>query len=424
MEMTLRMPRLHSGQERIRRSSARFKVVACGRRFGKTYLGAQLAIADAAPGGTAWWVSPSYKQSKIAWRVLLYLAEQIPGVRYWQSPDYRIEFPTGGSIQIHTTGSGTDYDTLRGEGLTYLVIDECADVPEMAYEAALAPSLMDKMGSGLFMGTPKGRNWFHRLWLEARRDPEWEAFQMPSHANPLLNRGELARRELRTPDRIWRQEYLAEFVTFEGRVYETFDPAGDMVFAGELDRSQYEQYFAGIDFGFRNPTAICVAGRTKDGRLDFIDETYRDRMNPEQLLEAARAMQDRYEIVNWWGDAADPRMVEVLADGGIPIDPSPRTSGGQETFVQYEVRLVSGMLEEEPPAIRFYEPNCPETIREHDAYQYPKKRAGAIEREVPLKHDDHTCNAVQYLVHGLEEYFGSGGEAVLYGRREAYDLPT
>lgn len=391
MEMTLRMPRLHAGQERIRRSRARFKAVACGRRFGKTYLGAQLCVADAAPGGTTWWVSPSYKQSKIAWRVLRPLTEQIPGTRYWQSPDYRIEFPTGGSIQIHTTGSGTAYDTLRGEGLTGLVIDECADVPEMAYREALEPSLMDKKGWGLFMGTPKGRNWFHRMWVEAHRFDDWEAFQMPSHANPLLDPRELARLEARTPGRIWRQEYLAEFVTFEGRVYENFTPAGPMVFRGEVNPKDYEQFFAGIDFGFRNPTAIVVAGRTKEGRLDVVDELYQDRLKPEELLAAARRLQDRYSIASWWGDAADPRMIEFMADDGIPIEASPRTSGGQETFVQYEVRLVSGLLEEDPPALRFHEGNCPETIREHDSYRYPKRRADAVERESPLKVDDHSC---------------------------------
>ena len=93
-------------------------------------------------------------------------------------------------------------------------------------------------------------------------------------------------------------------------------------------------------------------------------------------------------------------------------------------MTQYEVRLVSALLEADPPALRFFEPAAPNCILEHDQYRYPQTRDGVAERENPLKVDDHTCNAVQYLVHGLNDWYGFGQTGMLGGHREAWDLPT
>lgn len=407
-------------QRKIRDSRARFKVVACGRRFGKTFLGAVLCIECALAGGVAWWVAPIYPTSRIGWRIMVRLAKQIPGTKINKS-DRIIEFASGGWIEIK---SATDPDSLRGEGLSLVVIDECADVAEEAWVSSLEPSLTDKLGSALFIGTPKGRNWFYRLWMSARTEELWEAFRAPSHSNPILSRKELARIERRTPKRTWRQEFLAEFVTFEGRVYETFSPDGAMCFTEPPKMSDYTSFFGGIDFGFRNPTAIVVAGENKDGRIDVLEERYASRLKPEEIVAEVRALQDKYSVRQWWGDAADPRMIDVLQTEDLPVSPSPRGTGGQDTFVQFEIRLVSGLLEEEEPALRFYAPQTQQCIREHDGYRYPKLKEGQVERESPLKVDDHTCNAVQYMVHGMHEWYGRGDGITIAGKREAWSMPT
>lgn len=414
------MPPLHSGQKAIRQAPERFKVVACGRRFGKTLLGCCLCFETALSGDIAWWVAPDYPRASIGWRMMLRLAKQIPGTQIVRS-EKMIILPSGGWIQVK---SARDPDSLRGEGISRVVVDECADVQEEAWEEALAPALTDKLGDAVFIGTPKGRNWFYRKWRLGNEDDDWVSFQMPTHANPYIDDNELRRIERTTAARIWRQEYLAEFVTFEGRVYETFDPGGPMVFSDPPDLGKYDQFFGGIDFGFRNPTAMVVGGRTSDGTIDIIDEVYESRLKPEEMREQIARLTAQYDVVNWWGDAADPRMIDFLADEGIPIEASPRSSGTAETFVQYEVRLVSGLLEEDPPGIRFYAGGCPHTIDEHDQYRYPSKRANSVEKETPLKVNDHACNAVQYLVHGLDEYFADVESGMLTGDTfRALDLP-
>ena len=419
------MPRMHPGQWEVLQTDARFKVLACGRRWGKTLLGAVMCLGTALEGGNVWWVAPDFPRAKIAWRMLTKLIVGIPGVRVLKG-EGMILFPTGGFIQIK---SAVNPDSLRGEGLHLVVIDECADVAEEAWIDSLRPALTDHRGSALFIGTPKGRNWFHGLFQRAKTLGGWAAFQMPTSTNPFISRAELIVAEIELPKRTWDQEYLAKFVTFEGRVYEMFDPDGPWVFTGYI-KSDYKEHFGGIDFGYRNPTSMVVGGERTDGELDIVDEVYEKRLSNPEVIDNAKRLQDQYDIRMWWADPSSPAMIEELQSAGLPIEGCPRSSGGQESVVQWEVRLVSGLLEETrdgrpAPALRIRD-TCSMAIKEHDGYRYPKKaREDSPEKEVPLKKNDHSCNAVQYMVHGLSEWYGwdaSGAKAA--GEREASRLPT
>jgi hypothetical protein len=209
--------------------------------------------------------------------------------------------------------------------------------------------------------------------------------------------------------RDFRQEVGAEFVTFEGRVYESFDLDGRMVFWKRPRLERYHTFFGSIDFGFRNPCAMVVAGETSDGRLDVLEEHYETGLSIDAMFDAADRLHQKFGVRQWWGDAAEPRTISELGARGLPISPSPRTAGGQESFIQHEVRLVSGRLCQSPKiGLRFYGPGCPVSLEEHDSYRYPPvKGEESVTREVPLKKNDHTCNAVQYLCHGVDEWYGN-----------------
>lgn len=426
------MPALHQGQHLVRTSKARFKVVVCGRRWGKTLLGACLCLETALKGGYVWWVAPEYWRAKIAWRMMLKLIEPIPGAQIHRA-DAIITFASGGWIQLK---SAVRPDMLRGEGLDLVVIDEVADVAEEAWEASLEPTLTDRRGSALFIGTPKGRTWFYGLYqrgLDRGRYPEWQSWRMPTSTNPFIARDELRRLEAQKPGRVWRQEYLAEFVTFEGRVYEMFSPECPAVFRGPLPDFVYREYIGGIDFGFTNPSALVVGGIDRDNRIDIVDEVYQRRMSSGDLIESCRQLTERWRVRMWWADPADPRMISELLAAGLPVEAAPRLAvmqteddalGSTDSLTAYRVRLVSARLEIEEPMLRFHE-FCAETIREHDVYRYPPVKEGIPAREVPLKVDDHTCNAVQYLAHGYEQWCAIGDfeGAQVSEARESVHLP-
>src|SRR6202140_4899546 len=168
------MIRLKPPQWTVFRSDARFRVLVAGRRFGKTYLSlVELCQAAWKSGRLAWYVAPTYKQAKrIAWKPLKEMTRP-----YWASKpnetDLRIELVTGGTICLR---GADNYDSLRGDGLDFLILDEYASIAREAWPEVLRPALADKKGKALFIGTPHGYNHFYDLhrWAETQRN--WARF--------------------------------------------------------------------------------------------------------------------------------------------------------------------------------------------------------------------------------------------------------
>jgi Terminase large subunit, T4likevirus-type, N-terminal len=153
----------------------RFRVLVAGRRFGKTFLAlTELVQAAWEPGRMAWYVAPTYKQAKrIAWGRLKALTKP-----YWagapNETDLSVRLTTGGTIALR---GANDYDSLRGEGLDFVVLDEFASMQPAAWSQVLRPSLSDRQGKALFIGTPQGYNHFYELYEKAKSQPDWAAFK-------------------------------------------------------------------------------------------------------------------------------------------------------------------------------------------------------------------------------------------------------
>ncbi len=216
------MIKLKRPQWKVFRCKQRFRVLVAGRRFGKTFLAlVELCRAAWAPGRLAWYVAPTYKQGKrIAWKALKKLTQP-----YWASrpneTDLRIELTSGGTICV----KGADnYDSLRGDGLDFLVLDEYACMAPQAWTEVLRPALADRLGKALFIGTPQGFNHFHELYDSAHSQSDWQAFQFTTAQGGNVPAGEIESAAQQLDDRIFRQEFEASFETLGvGRVYYAFD---------------------------------------------------------------------------------------------------------------------------------------------------------------------------------------------------------
>lgn len=216
------MIKLSAPQFTVFQSSARFRVLVAGRRFGKTYL-SQVELCKAAwrRGRLAWYVAPTYKQAKrIMWKPLKEMTRP-----YWaQKPnetDLRIELIYGGTIALR---GADNYDSLRGEGLDFVVLDEYASMDPKAWTEVLRPALADRKGRALFSGTPKGYDHFYELHQSARLRADWNAFQFTTLQGGIVTAAEVecATREL--DERTFRQEFEASFENLTaGRVYFAFD---------------------------------------------------------------------------------------------------------------------------------------------------------------------------------------------------------
>ena len=175
---------LHEKQLEILNSPARFKVVAAGRRGGKSYLSAIVLLLEGLKdedqhgndlkNKEIFYISPTFQQSKdIMWNLLKDLGKDVIK-NVWENTA-TIELINGRRIRL----KGSDRpDTLRGVGVSYVVLDEVAFMKPETWDLIIRPTLSDVQGCAMFIGTPEGKNWFYDVWSDAQKEEleEWEAF--------------------------------------------------------------------------------------------------------------------------------------------------------------------------------------------------------------------------------------------------------
>lgn len=322
--------KLHSGQMEVHNHPARFKVLAAGRRWGKTRLGVNECLAVAAEGGRAWWVSPSYKTSEVGWRPLRRMASTIPGVEI-RKVDRQINLPGGGSVTVR---SADDPNSLRGEGLDLVVPDECAFMREEAWLEVLRAALSDRLGKALFLSTPKGHNWYWRLWQRGmdEQESEYQSWTFPTSTNPFIDSGEIEEAQRTLPERIFQQEYLAMFVDDAGGVFRRVMECATAteLLTAEKDR----QYIAGVDVAtLVDFTAVSVFDVANQ------EQVYLDRFNRVDysvLEDRLEAIYKRFQLhsmiveINSIGQS----VVENLVKRGLVIIPFTTTNATKQAAIQ------------------------------------------------------------------------------------------
>ena len=203
----IKLHKLHPGQLKIAESDARFRVVMCGRRFGKTALGITTACKAAIDGQPVGWFAPGYKYALEAWREIVQrlgpVAERV------SEQEKRVELITGGVIEVWTLDT---QDPARGRKYALVVIDEAGIVKDLTetWQAAIRPTLADLRGGALILGTPKGRrHGFMSMFNRGLQDdePNWESFRASTLENPYIPPEEIeeARKEL--PAEVFSQEF-------------------------------------------------------------------------------------------------------------------------------------------------------------------------------------------------------------------------
>lgn len=212
------LPTLHPGQVTAYQTPGRFKILRCGRRWGKSLLGETIACDGAAKGESIGWFGPEYK----------FVSEIFNEVVEILDPIRKTSSKVDGVIRT-TTGGRIDFWTLdnerAGRSRKYhkVIIDEAAFTkPNMlqVWQTAIKPALLDYRGSALVMSTPNGENpenFFYALC----KDPSHGFVEVhaPTHTNPYLPADELAKLEKENEPRVFRQEYLAEFVNWSGDAF-------------------------------------------------------------------------------------------------------------------------------------------------------------------------------------------------------------
>lgn len=357
-------PRPRDYQQAPLEADAKRKVLAAGRRWGKSTLALVAAIAGhgpidatglpkfrgAAHGSHVWWVVPDMPTTgRDRWRDL---KKALRGAWTLKNEvEHRIELPGGGSITIR---SADDPDSLRGPSLDGVVLDEAALMDPDTWTEALRPALSDFDGWAIFISTPKGRaNWFWELFtrgaglelleqnewnLERDGNPAragWASWQRPSSDNHQLPATELEDALHDLGAHKFAQEYLALFIVPAGKVFHRswfrrYQAAGEQLLHVDAD-APYQvaaarlRLVACMDMAFSlkaaaDYTALVVVGITPHGHLLVLD-VVRDRIEAPELVPEVQASRRRWRWPYVGAEANGPQlaMVQLLKRAGIPV---------------------------------------------------------------------------------------------------------
>lgn len=251
---------LHKNQQNIHDSSARFKVVKAGKKFGKSHWAEYeiCKLAGQKPGGLFWYVAPTYSQAKdIAWRDLKrILPERV--VKRRLENELKIEFVNNAVLQLK---GAENEDALRGPNLDGIALDEVAYIQEYLWSGILRSQLAASQGPAFFISSPNrhGRNWYTNFCESANKkmlagDKDWGYWYYTIHDNPILSKIEIEKIHDETPDDKWNLEYMGIESDFAGPLYGEFNPS---LHVQEFPGNTSLPMFRGLDWGIAHPT-VCL----------------------------------------------------------------------------------------------------------------------------------------------------------------------
>lgn len=199
--MRIEIPKPHINQRRILESEARFIVVMCGRRFGKSELSQIKIITEAVQGKQIAYITPTYKLAKVFFNSLIHT---LPFLN--NKSDLKLSFPNGGNVEFFT---GERLDNLRSRKFHWVIIDEASFIPdlEQGWQNSIRATLTDYKGRALFLSTPRGKNYFYSLFMKDEQG--WESFKFTTYDNPYIDKSEIDEARTQLPEAVFEQEYMA-----------------------------------------------------------------------------------------------------------------------------------------------------------------------------------------------------------------------
>ena len=374
---------LTESQKKVAIDTRRFRVLCCGRRWGKTTLAIdQIKARAAIPNSRIAYVAPTYQQARdIAWEQLKRdcreAAETINESRL------EIKLVNGSHIVLRGWES---IETLRGQALDLIVLDEIAMMRNfwMNWQEIIRPTLTDTKGEGIFISTPKGFNHFYDLYNLGETDADYSSFHFTTYDNPHIPVEEIekAKKEI-TEDR-FAQEYLADFRKTEGLVYKEFDRKLHLF---DEEPEQINKTFGGVDFGFTNPAAVYTIKKDFDLKYWITHEWYKTGQTDAKIADYVSALR--------WNECyPDPESASGIAElekRGINL----RDVIKNKDSVRNGINVVRELFK----ANRlFIHKSCTSLIWELETYSYPDRRDSHNEDENPIKENDHACDAIRYAL--------------------------
>jgi len=405
--------KLHPAQAQIAQDKHRYRVLVCGRRFGKSMLCTEeikgralhdrmrrietLPIPQDEKDKIRTmhsldeyqcrvdYFAPTLEDSRdLVWGTL---KKELSPIMVSEPNETRLEIIThnkdGGKSLIRLR-SWEKVDNFRGRNTDLVIFDEFRKYKNfwLNWQEVIIPAMSDYLAEGLFLTTPQGYNHVYDFYNLEQEHDEYKSFHFTSYDNPYLSRSELEKRKEELPEDRFAQEYMADFRKTQGLVYPEFDRDKHITAA---QPSQVTKIMAGIDWGYTNPASVHRIREDADRHYWIDCEFYKTQQTSDQIIEYAKTLLP--ELV--YPDPAEPDRIAMAHKAGLNVrDVSKDIEAGIDTVREL---LKQGRLH--------IHPDCLNLIVEFETYRYPDKKPDSNEKEKPIKENDHCMDEIRYVLH-------------------------
>ena len=386
-QIALTLHRLHAGQLPIANHPARFRVVMCGRRFGKSAMGIRWACDMAIAGKMVGWFAPNYKYAGEAWREMVSRLGAITSHKSEQ--DQRLELVTGGVIEVWTLDKD---DPARGRKYHAAVIDEAGIVRDllMIWQSAIRLTLADYEGRALFLGTPKGRqHGFVQLFNKGlAQEDGWMSFRASMADNPYIPRAEIEAAKRDLPPAIYDQEVLGIPADDGGNPFGVEAIKNCTKELTDPDNLGHKPIVWGWDLARAQDWTVGIA-------IDAMGNVVRtERWQLVSWSETVKRITEMTEDAPAWGDATgvgDP-IIERLQEAGVSI-----------VGFMFTQKSKQSLMERLATAIQHGEVNFPPGVipAELDTFTY-EYTAGGVRYTAPDGLHDDAVMSLGLAVYGFD----------------------
>jgi len=383
---------LSEPQKTICDSQARFRVAVTGRRFGTTHVAMrELARFASQPDQLVWYVAPSYRMAKnIVWDQLKDKLKNLRWVEATNEAELMLRLKNGSKIYLKGADSP---DSLRGVGLNFVCADEYQDIAPETWTTVLRPTLSDKNGHALFLGTPRGvGSWSHEMYTMAQNTDDWDSFTYTTADGGNVPQEEIEAAKRDMDERTFQQEYLATFNTYSGVVYYNFDRQETVKPCKGKDVTELH---IGQDF---NVGALASAIAVVEGNtIYFIDELLLNSSSTEDTADELKRRYPNSRIIMYPDPAGRQRKtsaggrtdISILQNAGFHVQVR-----NNHTPIRDRVNSVNAKLKNtQGQRTLFVDPKCKNIVNSLERMVY-KPGTNIVEKDGKL---DHMGDAIGYL---------------------------
>lgn len=373
----------------------RFNVLACGRRWGKSTLGINLEVGPALEGYPVAWFSPNYKYLEEIWLELGRVLHPVTAAR--NASKHRIDLISGGVVEMWSLD---DPNAGRSRKYKRVIVDEAAMVAHLGqwWTEAGRATLADFRGDAWFKSTPKGLNYFHTLYQRGQ-DPgelEWASFQSPTSTNPFIHPDEIEAARRDSPERVFAQEYMAEFLEFEGAVFRRVMEAA--IATAQDCALPAHRYVMGVDWGKMNDFTVIAVIDSTTGELAALDRF--NQIDYAFQRRRLRALWERFgeSYVIAESNSMGVPVIEELTREGINVQPFQTTNASKAEAIEgLALAFERGELRILPD---------PVLTGELLAYQAERLPSGMLRYSAPEGLHDDTVMALALAWYGASRPMG------------------